>query len=231
MSMRSHSTTSHRQGIRQPARGVRAGNGPVIYIVDADEETCRDLQRVLSAAYTTRAFSSAAAFFEEHDPEIHGCIIIEASPPGAESFATLARLAALDCGQPVIFVSAHASISATVEALRAGAINFLTKPVSTDVLLAAVNDALTLEAAEHDSVDRRRSASRRLSTLTRREHQVLACLLSGKLNKQIAAEIGIVENTVKAHRARIMQKLNVRSLAELVLLASTTDPSVSRDIR
>jgi FixJ family two-component response regulator len=186
-----------------------------------------ELQRLLGAAYTTRAFSSVSAFFAEHDPEIHACIIIEASPTAADGFAALARLMATHCGQPVIFLSAYASIATTVKALRAGAINFLTKPVSTDVLLAAVNDALALEATRHEFVDRRRAASRRLSALTQRERQVLGCLVSGMLNKQIAAELGIVENTVKAHRARIMQKLAVRSLAELVLLASTTDTDVT----
>ena len=222
MTIRSHPMVSHRQSVRQVTRGARASNVPVVFIVDPDDETRRNLQRALGATYVTRAFASESAFFAEHDPEIHGCIIIESALPGTDGFATLARLMATDCAQPVIFLSAYASISTTVKALRAGAINFLTKPVSTDILLAAVNDALKLEATRHESVDRRRAASRRLSALTQRERQVLGCLVSGMLNKQIAAELGIVENTVKAHRARIMQKLAVRSLAELVLFASTT---------
>lgn len=224
MGMRSRPMAAHRRGTGQSARGVRAGSEPVIFIVDADEQTRRDLQTVLGGMYATRAFDNVSTFFAEHDPEIHGCIIIESNPPSTDGLATLARLVATHCGQPVIFLSAHASIATTVKALRAGAINFLTKPVNTDILLAAVNDALRLEANRHESVYRRRDASQRLSALTARERQVLGCLVRGMLNKQIAAQLGVVENTVKAHRARIMQKLAVRSLAELVLLASTTDP-------
>lgn len=230
-SMRSYPTAPQRQSVRQSAHGAQASDAPVVFIVDADDETRRDLQQVLGAAYVTRAFPGVPEFFAGHDPEIHGCIIIGSQAPTAEGLATLARLVATDCGQPVIFISACVSIATTVKALRAGAFNFLTKPVNTDILLAAVSDALVLEATRHDFVDRRRAASKRLSTLTPREHQVLGCLVSGKLNKQIAAELGVVENTVKAHRARIMQKLDVRSLAELVLLASTTDPFESRNFR
>jgi FixJ family two-component response regulator len=218
---------SHRPGVRQSARRTRDDGAPVIFIIDADDETRADLQRVLGAFYETRAFPSASAFFAAHDPEVHGCIIIDSSSPAAEGLQTLARLKATHCGQPVIFLSAAASIATTVRALRAGAVNFLTRPVGSEVLLAAVDDALVLEATRHESVDRRRAASKRLSALTLRERQVLSCLVSGMLNKQIAAELGIVENTVKAHRARIMQKLAVRSLAELVFLASTTDPEAA----
>lgn len=227
MTIRSNPMVSQRQGIRQVAR---ASNVPVVFIIDPEDDTRRDLQRVLGTAYVTRAFANESAFFAEHDPEIPGCIIIESSLPGTDGLVTLARLIETDCAQPVIFLSACASISSTVEALRAGAVNFLTKPVSTDVLLAAVNDALKLEATRHESLDRRRAASQRLSALTQRERQVLDCLVSGMLNKQIAADLGIVENTVKAHRARIMQKLAVRSLAELVLFASTAhvDPVPTR---
>jgi FixJ family two-component response regulator len=228
--MRTYLMASHKPGVRQTTRRMRVSTAPVVFVVEADDETRAALERVLGPVYDTRAFSSAPDFFAEHDPEVHGCVIIDSSPPAAEGFATLARLKATECGQPVIFLSAGASIAATVRALRAGAINFLSRPVSSDVLLAAVDDALTLEAERRELVDRRREASRRLSALTPRERQVLGCLVSGMLNKQIAAELGIVENTVKAHRARIMQKLAVRSLAELVYLASTTDPDPARRV-
>jgi FixJ family two-component response regulator len=228
--MRTYLMASHKPGVRQTTRRMRVSTTPVVFIVEADDETRAALERVLAPVYDTRVFSSAAAFFAEHDPEVHGCIIIDSSPPAAEGFATLASLKEAECGQPVIFLSAGASIATTVRALRAGAINFLSKPVGRDVLLAAVDDALTLEADRREFLDRRREASKRLSALTPRERQVLGCLVSGMLNKQIAAELGIVENTVKAHRARIMQKLAVRSLAELVYLASTTDLDAARRV-
>jgi len=226
--MGSYAVAAHKPGIMRAAEAARTVDVPVIFIVDPDDETRRAFQQTLGQTYVTRAFAGAAAFFSEHDPEIPGCIIIESSVPETDGFATLARLTAADCGQPVIFLSADASVSTTVKALRAGAINFLAKPVSPEVLLAAVGDALKLEATRHDSIDRRRRASKRLSALTQREHEVLTNLVSGKLNKQIAAKLGIAEKTVKSHRARIMQKLAVRSLAELVLFASTTNTAPSR---
>jgi FixJ family two-component response regulator len=110
-----------------------------------------------------------------------------------------------------------------VTALRAGAVNVLIKPASADDILDSVRDALNLDAMRRHSRDGQRAAAARLSALTRRERQVLSCVVIGKLNKQIAADLGIVENTVKAHRARIMQKLAVRSIADLVFFALVHD--------
>ena len=112
--MRTYLMASHKPGVRQTTRRMRVSTTPVVFIVEADDETRAALERVLAPVYDTRVFSSAAAFFAEHDAEVHGCIIIDSSPPAAEGFATLARLKALECGQPVIFLSAGASIATTV---------------------------------------------------------------------------------------------------------------------
>jgi FixJ family two-component response regulator len=141
------------------------------------------------------------------------------APPESRGLAEQTQLVAAGCRRPLVFLAAEGTIATSVSALRAGAINVLTSSCGADVLLAAVLDALTVEGAMRRARDCELAATSRISKLTEREHQVLIGLVDGKLNKQIAAELGVVENTVKAHRARVMQKLDIRCLAELVVFA------------
>jgi FixJ family two-component response regulator len=227
MAMRSRTFGAWRRYCVHDARHPCHETERVVFLVDEDDATRRELEQVLARDYATRTFVSVAAFFAALDPEAHGCIIVEPLLTDKHGVAFIERLGTLGCAQPVIFLSSSVSVPTTVAALRAGAINFLTKPVSASALLDAVRDAFRLEATRHEDARRRRMVNRRLAALTPREREVLRSLVSGKLNKQIAADLGIVENTVKAHRARIMQKLSVRSLAALVTFATTSIPETN----
>jgi FixJ family two-component response regulator len=204
-------------------KAFRTASPPVVYIVDADERIRQSLELLLRPSYRVRSFACASAFFQGHDPECPGCIILDVAVPESDGLAVQAKLAAGGCLQPLIFLSATSNIPLAVRALRAGAFNVLARPAGAEDIHASLRDALSIEAARRHSRDSRRAAANRLATLTRRERQVLRCVVNGRLNKQIAADLGIVENTVKAHRARVMQKLAVRSIADLVAFALLHD--------
>lgn len=192
----------------------------IVFIVDDDADVRRALQRLLrSAAYETRAFGSAADFLAAHDPGIVGCVILDLAMPELNGLEVQAALTTSGCHRPIIFLSGNGSIATSVSAMRAGAVNFLTKPVENSELFAAVEEALSIDVAERRMESLRHAAAERLGTLTPRERQVLDHVVAGRLNKQIAADLGTVEKTIKVHRARVMQKMGTRSLAELVRLA------------
>jgi FixJ family two-component response regulator len=194
----------------------------VLYIVDDDPDVRRALARLLRAAgYTTRSFGSASEFLVSGEARLSaGCIILDLAMPGLNGLELQACLAAYGCHRPIIFLTGNGDISKTVRAMKAGAVNFLTKPVDDRELLAAVEEALRVDAADRAAWSTRHSVSERLSTLTRRERQVFEQVVAGRLNKQIAAELGIVEKTIKVHRARVMRKMHAGSIVELVHLAS-----------
>jgi len=194
----------------------------VVYIVDDDPEVRRALARLLRAAgYTTRSFGSPSEFLVSGEARLSaGCIILDLAMPGLNGLELQQCLSASGCHRPIIFLTGNGDISKTVRAMKAGAVNFLTKPVDDRELLAAVEEALRVDTAERAAWSNRHSVSERLSTLTRRERQVFERVVAGKLNKQIAAELGIVEKTIKVHRARVMRKMQAGSIVELVHLAS-----------
>jgi len=193
-----------------------------VFIVDDDADLCRAVSRLLnSAGYHTRTFSSSAGFLAGHDPEPPGCIVLDLSMPDLDGFEVQAALAASGCLRPIIFLTGNGSIAVTVTAMRAGAVNFLVKPVEESRLFEAVEEALKIDAAERQTGRLRRALVERLATLTPREREVLEHVVRGRLNKQIAADLGTVEKTIKVHRARVMHKMGARSLAELVQLAGS----------
>jgi FixJ family two-component response regulator len=194
----------------------------VVYIVDDDPEVRRALSRLLRAVgYCTRSFASAGEFLGSGEaPLSAGCIVLDLAMPGLNGFELQECLTASGCHRPIIFLTGNGDISKSVRAMKAGAVNFLTKPVDESELLAAVEEALRVDAEERAIWNARVSISERLSTLTPRERQVFQQVVAGRLNKQIAAELGIVEKTIKVHRARVMRKMNAGSLVELVHLAS-----------
>jgi FixJ family two-component response regulator len=194
----------------------------VVYIVDDDPEVRRALGRLLRAAgYSTRSFGSASEFLVSGEARMSaGCIILDLAMPGLNGLELQQCLSASGCHRPIIFLTGNGDISKSVRAMKAGAVNFLTKPVDDRELLAAVEEALRLDATERAVWSTRVSISERLRTLTRRERQVFERVVTGRLNKQIAAELGIVEKTIKVHRARVMRKMQATSLVELVHLAS-----------
>jgi FixJ family two-component response regulator len=194
----------------------------ILYIVDDDPDVRRALARLLlSAGYTTRSFSSAGEFLVSGEAHLSaGCIILDLAMPGLNGLELQEHLAVSACHRPIIFLTGNGDISKSVRAMKAGAVNFLTKPVDDHELLQAVQEALKVDESERALWSSRRSVSERIHTLTPRERQVFDKVVAGLLNKQIAAELGIVEKTIKVHRARMMRKMNATSLVELVHLAS-----------
>jgi FixJ family two-component response regulator len=194
----------------------------VLYIVDDDPEVRRALARLLrSAGYTTRSFGSASEFLVSGEARFSaGCIILDLAMPGLNGLELQEYLSSSGFHRPIIFLTGNGDISKSVRAMKAGAVNFLTKPVDEHELLQAVEEALRVDAAGRAIWTTRHSVSERLATLTRRERQVFEFVVAGRLNKQIAADLGIVEKTIKVHRARMMHKMNAASIVELVHLAS-----------
>lgn len=206
----------------------------IIYIVDDDPEVRKALSRLLrSAGYTARLFGSAGEFLVSGEARCSpGCIILDLAMPGLNGLELQEHLATADCPRPIIFLTGNGDISKSVRAMKAGAVNFLTKPVDDHELLKAVEEALLVDASVRAMWSSRHSASEKLDTLTPRERQVFEKVVAGRLNKQIAAELGIVEKTIKVHRSRMMRKMNASSVVDLVHLASLAGvdvwPAISR---
>ena len=193
---------------------------PIIHVVDDDASFRTAVTRLLSAAkYEVRGYASASAFLESDPCAAQGCILLDLRMPGASGFDLQQSSANMDEPLPIVFLTGHGDIPASVRAMKAGAVDFLTKPVRRETLLRAVQNALERDATERKSRAILRELRRRYETLTAREREVLAHVVSGKLNKQIAFALGPSERTIKAHRASIMDKLGVQSVAELARIA------------
>jgi FixJ family two-component response regulator len=201
-----------------------------VFIVDDDPDVCRALGRLLrSAGYATRTFACATDFLIDHEPEPAGCILLDLSMPDLNGLELQQCLAVSGCRTPIIFLTANGDVHNTVLAMKAGAVNFLTKPVDNAALIEAIEEALKIDAAGRARWVMRTTLVGRLATLTPRERQVLEKVVAGRLNKQIAAELGTVEKTIKVHRARGMRKLHAGSLIELVQIAGLAGLEVKAD--
>jgi FixJ family two-component response regulator len=202
-----------------------------VFVVDDDAGVLNALASVIRASgYEVRAFSSPELFLAEHDLSVPGCAIFDVSMPGLDGLQLQEALAADGAQRPVIFVTGVGDIPMSVRAMKAGAVDFLTKPVGREQLLSAI-----VKAAGNDAEARRlrqeaTSIRARLESLTAREYEVLALLVAGKVNKQIAHELGITVKTVKVHRANAMRKLAARSMVDLVLLAEKAGIRIMRPV-
>jgi two-component system, LuxR family, response regulator FixJ len=195
-------------------------NTPVIHVVDDDPSFRTAVTRLLRAAkYEVRGYPSASEFLDSDSSAGPGCILLDLRMPGASGFDLQQSLARMEERLPIIFLTGHGDIPASVRAMKAGAVDFLTKPVRREALLRAVQNALGVDAQGRAARAVLRELQDRYEKLTAREREVLAHVISGKLNKEIAFDLGAAERTIKAHRARIMEKLRTQSLAELVRLA------------
>ena len=191
-----------------------------VYIVDDDPDVCRAVGRLVrGAGYEVREFNSAREFLVAHEPEPPGCLLLDLSMPDVDGLQLQQNLVAAGCLRPIVFLTANGDIHNTVRAMKAGAVNFLTKPVDRDELVAALAEALARDAAGRAAWETRNTIIGRIATLTPRERQVFEKVVAGRLNKQIAAELGTVEKTIKVHRARVMQKLHATSLIQLIEIA------------
>jgi FixJ family two-component response regulator len=203
-----------------------------VFIVDDNLQVRTSLARVLSAAgCRTRAFESAECFLQEQDGAEPGCLLLDIYLPSLSGIDLQRTLDGSPCARPIIFLSGMADIQTSVTAMKAGAIDFLTKPIDSEKLFSAVNEGLRRDAEQRAARAIRSAIETRLRTLTPREREVLKFVVAGRLNKQISAIIGTGEKTVKVHRARVMAKMRVRSVAELVLLAErvgiVNEPAIS----
>jgi FixJ family two-component response regulator len=202
-----------------------------VYLVDDEPSVLRAMSRLLRAAgHQVSAFRSPQAFLAGHDPTVPGCVVLDLAMPGLNGLELQMALSESGCQRPIIFVTGHGDVPSSVRAMKAGAVDFLTKPVSENDLLAALHRAI-----ERDRLRRRvdtelHAFAERLKTLTPREREVLQHVVAGQLNKQIAAELGIVEKTIKVHRSRVMEKMGVRTVADLVRMTERIAATASQPI-
>lgn len=197
--------------------------GGCVFLVDDDVRTLRALTRLLGAfGYAAEGYRDPRAFLAAHDPEQPGCLVLDLLMPGLTGLELQRALSTCRPLRPLIFLSGRGDVPSSVRAMKAGAIDFLTKPVGEKPLLEAVSRAIDWDRQNRQHHALCLSFRARLGRLTPREREVFELVLFGRLNKQIAAELGTVEKTVKVHRSRMMAKMEVRSVAELVHLAERT---------
>jgi FixJ family two-component response regulator len=198
-----------------------ASEKPIVHVVDDDDSLRKAVTRLLRVAgYDVRAYTSAGDFaLASRENDRRGCVLLDVRMPGPSGLDLQEALAREDEPLSVIFLTAHGDVQTSVRAMKAGAIDFLTKPVKRDMLLNAVRTALARDMKAHLSHEQQRDLRARFGKLTARERDVFDLVVAGRLNKQIAAELGMAERTVKAHRAQVMAKMGATSLAELVRLA------------
>ena len=193
---------------------------PIVFVVDDDPSVRRAIKRLIgSIGLQVELFGSAQEFLRGERPEVPSCLVLDIRLPGISGLDFQRTLANANIHIPIIFVTAHGDIPMTVRAMKAGAVEFLTKPFRDQDLLDAIHVALERDRARRQQEAELATLRKRLETLTPREREVLPLVVSGLLNKQIAAEIGTSETTVKVHRSQLMRKMGANSLAELVRLA------------
>jgi FixJ family two-component response regulator len=201
---------------------MQSSEGTEVAVIEPDAVTRSWLARILrDSGYRPLLFESEMDFFCEHDLARAACLIADDSLPVLTSVQMLLLLNRLACRPPTIFLSASPSVEKAVTAIRAGALNFLPKPVGAGTLLESVRLAVMGSRRDRETQERRKTVAARFAELTPREHEVLEYVMAGRLNKQTAAILGTVEKTIKVHRARVMEKVGARNLPELVQLVET----------
>jgi len=193
---------------------------PTVFVVDDEAPVRRALSRMLRAnRFAVATFASSKEFLGQYDPDASGCLVLDIMMPG-NGLELQRVLQKKGCTLPIIFLTGYGDVSKSVQALKGGAIDFLTKPVNDQSLLRAVRAAIEKNRVTRQEQTQVSEICSRLAALTPRERQVLEHIVSGELNKQIAGHLGITQRTVKAHRARLMEKMKVDSVAKLVCLAN-----------
>jgi FixJ family two-component response regulator len=191
-----------------------------VYVLDDEPEMVKALTRLLCAKrFEVRGFTSISMFLEAFRPEDQACLVLDVAMPELDGLELQRQLTQRGILIPIIFLTGHGDIPMSVRAIKAGATDFLTKPVDADKLIPAVRAALQIAETQRQQIAETADLATRLATLTPREREVMEHVVAGQLNKQIAADLGTGEQNIKLHRAHIMQKMRVDSLAELVRVA------------
>jgi FixJ family two-component response regulator len=194
---------------------------PVVFIVDDDVSVRESLELLIrNENWKPETFASAQEFLNHPRSLVPSCLVLDVSLPGLNGLELQKRLALEHIDMPIIFITGYGDVPKTVQAMKAGALEFLTKPINNDTLVSAIRNALQRSRLALDRNAEMQELRNRYASLTPREQQVMALVVSGLLNKQVGGELGISEITVKAHRAQVMQKMKADSLATLVKLAT-----------
>ena len=193
-----------------------------VYLVDDDPAVLKSLARLLRSEYwRVETFESAESFLGGWKATAPGCVVLDVDLPGLDGLELQRRLSEAGSAVPIVFLSGQGDIPMTVRAMQGGALDFLTKPVAAATLLSAVKTAIDRDMAAHRARLNAGDLEQRFARLSKREREVLHAVTAGKLNKQIAAELGIAEQTVKFHRSRIMERTQAKTTAELMAMAGT----------
>jgi FixJ family two-component response regulator len=199
---------------------TRPATEPTVFVIDDDNSLREALGRLIrSAGLQVKLFASTADFLVHDVPDAPCCLVLDVRLPGLSGLDFQAELAAANIQIPVVFITGHGDIPMSVRAMKAGAIEFLTKPVRDDDLLDAIQVGLERDRKRHEGEKSVSALRAKFDTLTPREQEVMACVTTGLLNKQVAARLGIAEHTVKIHRGNVTRKMGVRSVADLVRMA------------
>jgi FixJ family two-component response regulator len=198
---------------------MTAPSKPIVFVVDDYAPIRRSIARLLHVAgFAVDTFASAEEFLAQYDPDVWGCLVLDVAMPSLNGLELQSLLAKVGSLLPIIFLTGTSHIPQSVRAMKQGASDFLTKPVDDEELLATVRVAIEKHRARRREQAELSELRARLATLTPREREVLDHVVAGKLNKQIAGDLGTVEQTIKVHRAHVMEKMRVQSVAELVRL-------------
>jgi FixJ family two-component response regulator len=206
---------------------------PTVFVIDDDPSLRKSLSRLLrSAGHAVETFASAEEFLAREHFDGIGCIILDVQMPGLSGMDLQVELSKAETSMPIVFITGHGDIPMSVEAMRKGAVHFLTKPFDGNDLLRAIGEAIQKDRKAKAERAEIHDLRNRLSLLTPREYEILRYVITGMLNKQIAFQLNIAEKTVKIHRGRVMEKLRVHSVAELVRLVEKAGiRPIDREVR
>jgi FixJ family two-component response regulator len=194
---------------------------PIVFVVDDDISVRESLELLIrSEGWHVETFGSAGEFLDHPRAGVPSCLVLDVSLPGLNGLELQKRIASQRSAMPIIFITGHGDVPMTVQAMKAGAVEFLTKPFRDEALLSAIRQALERSRVALGSEIEMRILQERYASLTHREQQVMALVVSGLLNKQVGGELGITEITVKAHRGKVMRKMKADSLPALVRMAT-----------
>ncbi|MCU7942362.1 MAG: response regulator transcription factor [Candidatus Thiodiazotropha sp. (ex Cardiolucina cf. quadrata)] len=201
---------------------------PTVFVVDDDQAMRNSLKWLIeSVSMQVETFDSADAFIKSYYPGRSGCLLLDVRMPGMSGLELQEYLRANQIAIPVIIITGHGDVPMAVRAMKSGAVDFIEKPFNDELLLESIRYALALDVKQRDMQKQRAEIATRLARLTPREHEVMVMVTNGKANKEIASGLGVSAKTVEAHRARVMEKMQANSLAELVRMAISANLTLS----